>query len=187
VRVVVGRLGRAHGIRGDLSVEVRTDSPDRRFAPGAVLFTESPSVPRLVVEDARWHSGRLLVHLVGVDDRTQAEALRGLMLEAEVPDDEVPDAEDEYFDRQLVGLTVVMGDGAEVGTIREVVHLPSQDLLVVDRDGRPDALVPFVTAIVPEVDLVGRRVVIEPPPGLLDEAEGAEEKDGVDEVDGADQ
>jgi len=169
VRVVVGRLGRAHGIRGDLSVEVRTDEPEVRFAPGSRLMTDLPGEPDVVVEWSKWHSGRLLLHLVGVDDRTAAEALRGAMLEVEVSPDDQPDDEDEFYDRQLVGLRVEQADGSLVGKVREVVHLPGQDLLVVAREGRPDAWVPFVSAIVTEVDLSAGRVVLDPPPGLLDE------------------
>ena len=167
MRVVVGRLGRAHGVRGDIAVDVRTDEPERRFASGVQLFTDSDDHPVVVVQWARWHSGRLLLHLDGVDDRTAAEALRGALLEAEVADDETPDDADEYYDRHLVGLSVVTDSGVAVGTVREVVHLPGHDLLAVMRPDAPDVLVPFVTEFVPKVELRAGRITITPPDGLL--------------------
>jgi 16S rRNA processing protein RimM len=168
VLVVVGRIGRPHGIRGEVTVEVRTDSPDSRFAPGSVLETEPARLGPVTVEAARWHSGRLLLSVAGVHDRTGAEALRGLVLSADVADDEVPDDPDEYFDHQLRGLLVVTTDGAEVGVVRDVVHLPSQDLLAVTRADDREVLVPFVVEIVPEIDLGTRRVIVDLPPGLLE-------------------
>ena len=170
LRVVVGRIGRAHGIRGDLVVDVRTDEPERRMAPGAVLFTEPDRGP-LTVASGRVHSGRLLLCFEGVGDRTAAEALRGVVLLADVDADEVPDDEDEWYDRQLVGLRVAVvaaeGPGTEVGAVREVVHAPFQDLLVVALDAGGEAFVPFVAEIAVEVDLLAGRVLIDPPPGLL--------------------
>ena len=169
MRVVVGRIGRPHGIRGEVTVEVRTDEPEACFAPDCSLFVNG-SERTLVVARSHWHSGRLLLSFEGVHDRTQAEALRGLLLEIERADDAVPDDPEEFYDHALVGCTVALTSGEEVGTVREVVHLPAQDLLAVTlADGR-EALVPFVHAIVPEVDITARRVVIDPPPGLLDEA-----------------
>jgi len=173
VRVVVGRLGRAHGVRGDIAVDVRTDEPDRRFAAESRLFTDSVDHPVVVVQWARWHSGRLLVHLDGVDDRTAAEALRGALLEAEVADDETPDDADEYYDRHLIGLAVVTNAGDPVGTVREVVHLPGHDLLAVTRPDAPEVLIPFVTEFVPKVELRAGRITIAPPDGLLTDADVA--------------
>lgn len=177
VLVVVGRVGRAHGVRGDVVVEVRTDDPGRRFAPGSRLLTTSgaaapgpvPSTAAVTVENARWHSGRLLLHLCGVDDRTAAEALRGVLLQVEVDPGEVPTDADEFYDHQLVGLAVVDRAGASVGSVVEVVHGP-QDLLVVERStsDRTRSLIPFVRALVPEVDLDGGRLVVDLPDGLLD-------------------
>lgn len=171
MRVVVGRVGRPHGIRGEVTVEVRTDEPDRRFASDAVLSVEG-SARTLTVAATHWHSGRLLVQFVGVDDRNAAEAIRGSILEAERPDDEVPDDPEEFYDAQLVGCSAVVA-GEVVGDVADVVHLPAQDLLLVrlaGSEGVPEreVLVPFVQAIVPSVDVVSRRVVIDPPPGLLD-------------------
>lgn len=166
--LVVGRLGRPHGVRGEISVELRTDEPDERLAVGSVLQTEPASAGPLTVGGTRWHSGRLLLTLDGVGDRNGAEALRGVLLQAEVDPDQRPADPEEFYDRQLVGLAVVTLGGQVVGEVGEVIHLPAQDLLAVRREGRPEALVPLVAAIVPEVDLERRRVVIDPPPGLLD-------------------
>ncbi|TDE14120.1 ribosome maturation factor RimM [Jiangella asiatica] len=166
--VTVGRIGRAHGVRGEVTVEVRTDTPDERFADGAVLATEPAARGPLTVLASRWHSGRLLVRFDAVTDRTSAELLRGTMLLAEIAADARTGDPDEFFDHQLVGLTVVTVDGDELGAVREVVHAPGQDLLAVARPDGGEALVPFVTEIVPEVDLGASRVVVDPPAGLLE-------------------
>lgn len=165
---VVGRIGRPHGIRGEVTVEVRTDEPERRFAVGAVLVTVPAAAGPLTVTTARWHSGRLLLGLVGVDDRGAAEGLRGVLLEVEVDPDEVPEDPEEFYDHQLVGLRVETVEGARIGEVGEVVHLPGQDVLAVRRDGRRELLVPLVAAIVPEIDPAAGRIVIDPPPGLLE-------------------
>lgn len=164
MRVVVGRIGRPHGIRGEVTVEPRTDEPDERFAPGAVLLRSGAD---LVVERSHWHSGRLLVHFRGVEDRNAAEALRGTLLEVERPEDATPDDPEEFYDSTLLGCEVVGVGGAPLGTVVDILHLPAQDVLVIDVGGR-EALVPFVSEIVPDVDLAARRVVIDPPEGLLD-------------------
>lgn len=166
MRVVVGRIGRAHGIKGDVAVEVRTDEPDRRFAPGSTLVAGDRTV---VVAAARNHSGRLLLRLEGVGDRTAAEALQGTILEVDVDPDDVPDEDDAYYDHQLVGLRVHDHAGVDVGVVADVLHLPEQDLLSVDLDDGPSGLlVPFVTAIVPDVDLEAGHVGLADVPGLLD-------------------
>jgi 16S rRNA processing protein RimM len=168
VLVTVGRIGRAHGIRGEVSVEVRTDSPDVRFAVGARLTTLPERAEPLTVRQTRWHSGRLLMRFEGVVDRSGAEALRGILLLTHVSPDERPADPDEFFDHQLVGLRAVTTQGDEVGEVAEVLHFPAQDLLVILRNGSGEVLVPFVAELVPDIDLRGRRVVIAPPPGLLD-------------------
>lgn len=163
VDVLVGTIGRAHGLRGEVSVHVRTDEPERRFAPGARLLVAG--VPRTVAA-VRWHSGTLLLTLDRVTDRTAAEGLRGAELWASVPADEAPAEEGEYWDRDLVGLTVLDAAGTVVGTIGEVLHLPAHDVLVV-RTPAGDRLVPFVTEIVPEVDLAAGHVRVADVGGLL--------------------
>lgn len=169
MRVVVGRIGRPHGIAGEVTVEVRTDEPDERFAPGSVLLVDPPARD-LVVSSVRWHSGRLLVRFDGVADRNAAEALRGTLVHVERAEDEVPDEPDDYYDSSLIGCHAVLDDGTAVGDVEDVLHLPAQDLLVVRRPDGAEVLVPFVAAIVPEVDLEGRRIVLDPPDGLLDPA-----------------
>jgi 16S rRNA processing protein RimM len=167
MRVVVGRIGRPHGIRGEVTVEPRTDEPDERFAPGAVLQVDGP-VHELVVERTHWHSGRLLVVFAGVADRNDAEALRGLLLHVDRDEDETPDDPDEFYDSTLMGCLVELTDGSPVGEVIDVLHLPSQDMLVVKTPDEREILVPFIGAFVPTVDVAARRIVIEPPDGLLD-------------------
>jgi len=170
VRVVVGRIGRPHGIRGEVTVEVRTDEPDLRFTPGAVLSIEG-STRLLTVRRPHWHSGRLLVAFEGVDDRESAESLRGSILEIERSVDERPADAEEFYDSHLIGCAVVV-DGEVVGDVADVIHLPAQDLLGVRmagaEAGAAQVLVPFVHAIVTTVDLPGRRVLVTAPPGLFD-------------------
>lgn len=166
--VVVGRIGRPHGIRGEVTVEVRTDSPVLRFAPGSVLATEPARLGPLTVTAARWHSGRLLLVVEGLHDRNGAEALRGAILSAEVDDADVPEDPEEFFDHQLRGLAVATIAGVPIGTIDDVIHLPSQDLLSVRREDGREVLVPFVTEIVPEIDIDAGRVLVDLPPGLLE-------------------
>jgi 16S rRNA processing protein RimM len=171
VQLVVGRIGRAHGIKGEVSVEVRTDEPELRLAPGAVLATDPASAGPLTIATGRVHSGRLMLRFEGVADRTAAEGLRGTLLIAEVDPRQTPEDPEEFYDHQLIDLDVVTADGREVGRIAEVTHLPYQDLLVVRRPDGGEVLVPFVSEIVPEIDLDEQRAVITPPPGLLDEAD----------------
>ncbi len=169
VEVVVGVIGRAHGIRGEVAVQPRTDEPERRFAPGTPLRVEG-STRTLTVAGLRWHSGRLLVHFADLDDRTAVETVRGITLVADVDPDEQPDEPGEYYDRQLVGLAVQTEAGVRVGQIASVLHLPAQDVLEVATDAGV-RLVPFVTALVPDVDLTRRVVTVVEQDGLLSEGE----------------
>jgi 16S rRNA processing protein RimM len=171
VQLVVGRIGRAHGIKGEVTVEVRTDEPEQRLGPGAVLATDPASAGPLTIETGRVHSGRLLLRFEGVKDRTGAEALRNTLLIAEVDPTELPEDPEEFYDHQLMDLDVVTVDGTAVGRISEISHLPYQDLLVVKRPDGSEVMIPFVEEIVPEIDLEEQRAVINPPPGLLDEAQ----------------
>lgn len=166
MQLVVGRIGRPHGVRGEVTVDVRTDTPELRFAPGATLGTDPPSAGPLTVETARPHAGFLLVRFAGVTDRNAAEKLRGTLLVVESEQTPPLDDPDEFYDHQLIGLAVETVEGTRVGEVVDVLH-PAQDLLVVRR-GREDVYVPFVRALVPEVDLESGRLVIDPPPGLLD-------------------
>lgn len=167
IEVTVGRIGRAQGIKGEVNIELRTDEPGRRFVPGAVL--QLGSGPRTVeVATTRWHKGRLVVTFVGLPDRTAVEKLTGEWLNVRVPAAERPSEPEEYFDRQLVGLRVLDHDGTEVGTVAEVLHMPAQDLLRVDVDGQ-DRLVPFVSALVPVVDLEAGHLRLADVAGLLED------------------
>ena len=170
MRVVVGRIGRPHGIRGEVTVEVRTDEPDMRFAPGSALYVNG-SDRRLTVDRVHWHSGRLLVTFDGIVDRNAAETLRGLVVEVERSDDETPEDPEEFYDSALTGCTVEGMDGAVIGVVAEVIHLPSQDMLSVRTPGDEDVLVPFLARFVPTVDIAARRIVIDPPDGLIDQAD----------------
>ncbi|MFE4636973.1 ribosome maturation factor RimM [Streptomyces sp. NPDC056773] len=190
MELVVARIGRAHGIKGEVTVEVRTDEPELRLSPGAVLLTEPASTGPLTIEAGRVHSGRLLLRFAGVGDRTAAEALRNTLLIAEVDPSELPEEEDEYYDHQLMDLDVVLEDGTVIGRITEISHLPSQDLFIVERPDGTEVMVPFVEEIVAEIDLDEQRCVITPPPGLLDERDAVvastRDEDGGDGGDAKD-
>ncbi|MGW6978789.1 ribosome maturation factor RimM [Streptomyces sp. NPDC054932] len=196
MELVVARIGRAHGIKGEVTVEVRTDEPELRLSPGAVLKTEPATVGPLTIETGRVHSGRLLLRFAGVKDRTGAESLRNTLLIAEVDPSELPEEEDEYYDHQLMDLDVVLADGTEIGRITEISHLPSQDLFIVERPDGSEVMIPFVEEIVAEIDLEEQRCVITPPPGLIDEREAivvstrdeeaADSADSTDSTDSAD-
>jgi len=168
VQLVVGQVIRAHGIRGEVVVEVTTDEPDNRYAVGAALATDPAAAGPLTIEAVRRHQGRLIVAFEGVPDRDGAEALRGVQLcvdSAEVPPTADPD---EFHDFQLVGLRAISPAGEALGEVVRVQHAPGADLLVLRRPGGASALVPFVKEIVPTVDLAAGRVVLTPPEGLLD-------------------
>lgn len=164
LEIVVGSIGRAHGIRGDVAINLRTDEPERRFAVGQVL-REEDGRGTFTVETARWHGERLLVRFAELADRTAVEKARGTVLVTTVDADEQPDDEDEFYDRQLVGLEARC-DGVAFGTVTEVVHLAAQDLLSIRTD-EGERLVPFVSEIVPVVDVRGGFVEVVDVPGLL--------------------
>jgi 16S rRNA processing protein RimM len=168
MQLVVGRIAKAHGIGGEVSVEVRTDVPDQRFAVGATLETDPEDLGPLVIERSRWHSGRLLVAFEGVADRTAAERLRGAMLVVDSATSPAIDDDDEYWDHQLAGLEVVSTSNEPLGVVEDVVHPPGADLLVVRRPDGGETLVPFVRDIVTTVDIAAGRVVVDPPEGLLE-------------------
>ncbi|MBF6101842.1 ribosome maturation factor RimM [Nocardia cyriacigeorgica] len=172
MELVVGRVAKSHGVRGELVVEVRTDEPEARFAPGSTLrgrLARSKEVREFTVESAREHSGRLLVQVVGVEDRTAADALRGTLFLVDSDDLGPSQDPDEFYDHELEGLRVELADGTAVGTVTEVLHSAAGELLSVRAadDGR-EILIPFVMAIVPTVSVADGLVVIDPPEGLLD-------------------
>ncbi len=167
---VAARIGKAHGLRGEVTVQVHTDDPQGRFLVGAEFATESPSGAAgepLVLRSVRVHQGTYLLGFEGIPDRTAAEALRNTrLLLTDGAEDE--DADDGWYEEDLLGFTVLDTDGTEVGTVSALHLRPVQDLLEVRLPGGGTALVPFVDELVPEVDEDARRVVIDPPEGLLD-------------------
>jgi 16S rRNA processing protein RimM len=215
MQLVVGRVTRPHGVRGEVSVEVRTDDPDLRFAVGRVMATDPAAAGPLTVEAVRWHSGRLLIRFAGIGDRNQAEELRGTWLTLDSAEVGPTGDPDEFHDHELIGLAVVTTLGEPVGRVMDVRHF-GQDLLVIEpapasspagpeagpagaaaagaglvptgaaqaghgpgsptlaARARPgnrlgsELLIPFVAALVPEVDVAAGRLVIDPPPGLLE-------------------
>ncbi len=177
MEIVVGRVGRAHGIRGEVGVEVRTDEPERRFVVGTTLRTEPGSRP-FTVRSSRTHQQRRLVAFEQVEDRTTAEALHGLLLVLDVADDESPTDPEEFYDRQLVGLGVRPipesgGDpGDMLGRVHDVLHLPVQDVLACRLDDGREVLVPFVGELVPTVDVSSGWIGVRDVPGLLSTGEG---------------
>jgi 16S rRNA processing protein RimM len=172
--LLVARIGKPHGLHGEVTVQLHTDDPDARFALGAVLETKAApgsGVPRtLTVASTRVHRGIWLIGFEQIPDRTGAESLRGTQLfldAADLTSDQDDDSEGWYED-ELVGLAVVTTDGTVVGEVTALETRAVQDLLVVRLTGGGEALVPFVEAIVPEVDVDGGRVVVDAPPGLLE-------------------
>ncbi|WP_034276086.1 ribosome maturation factor RimM [Actinospica robiniae] len=173
MRLVVGRIGKAHGVKGEVTVEVRTDDPDLRFAAGAELLTEPAARGPLTVSRGRVQGGRLVLSFEGVHDRNGAEALRNTMLVAEVDPDELPDDPDEYYDHQLEGLAVRTVQGEELGVVEQMIHGPAQDLFSIRRPDGGELLLPFIEEFVPEVDLERGLVIADPPEGLLELSEPA--------------
>jgi 16S rRNA processing protein RimM len=168
MQVTVGRIGRPHGIRGDVVVGVRTDEPEARFAVGARLDTDPHGKGPLTVAAVRWQSGALIVRFKGIKYRTVAAELGGTWLTIDSAGLAPPDDPDEFRDHELVGLTVRTVAGVVVGEVTDVLH-HGQDLLAIKPASRagPEILVPFVKAIVTDVDIAGGTLVIDPPPGLL--------------------
>lgn len=166
MEVVVGRIGRPHGLRGDVTIAVNTDDPDARFAAGSVLGTDPDRGP-LTVANRRRSGGVLLLRFEGIEDRDAAEALRGTSLT--VPAETLPESDDpdEFYDHQLIGLAVRDPSGQDLGTVVEVWHPPASPVLLVRRPDGSDEAVPFVRALVPTVDLAQSYLVVDPPEGMF--------------------
>jgi 16S rRNA processing protein RimM len=160
MKLNVGRIGKAHGILGEATIEVRTDEAEDRFALGAVLETESHG--NLTVASARVHNGILLLSFEGIEDRNAIETLRNELLYADVDIDAPGVDEDDYHVLQLVGCKAFLVDGDEFGEVSEVLNLPGQDVLVIKSDSA-ETLIPFVRQLVPIVDLKARRMTVIPP------------------------
>jgi len=166
--LVIGQILRPHGVHGELVVDVRTDSPQERFVAGSVIKTEPAAAGPLTIESVRPHLGKLLIVFGGMADRNVAETMRGVLLCVDSDDVPPPADPEEFHDYQLVGLRAESATGEVLGEVVKIDHAPAADLLVIKlTDGRT-GLVPFVAAIVPEVDVAGGRVVLTPPDGLFD-------------------
>ena len=178
MQLVVATIGRAHGLKGDVALDLRTDTPDERLALGTVLRTDPPTSGPLTIARARNQGDRWVVGFREVGDRTAAEALRDAAGVVEA--DDSGDDEDAWYPHQLAGLRVELTDGTVVGEVIGLQPLPAQDALVVRETSGARTLVPFVRAIVPVVDVAGGRVVLDPPRGLLadDEPEVVPPADG---------
>ena len=157
MRLNVGRIGRAHGISGEATIEVRTDEPNERFAVGAVLDTD---LGPLKISSARNHNGVLLLAFNGIDNRSEIEKFRDVLLYSDVDVDQAR-GEDDFHKQQLIGLTALLEDGKVFGEVIDVINLPAQDCLVI-KTSRGETLLPFVKQLVPIVDLKGKNVIVRP-------------------------
>lgn len=164
MQLTVATVGRAHGLRGEVALDVRTEAPQERLAVGSVLATDPPDAGPLTVVRTREQAGRWYATFAEASDRTAAESLRGVALVVEV---DASGEEDAWYPHELVGLRAERPDGTLIGEVEALEPLPAQDALVVREVGGQRTLVPFVRAIVPVVDVPGGRVVVDPPAGLL--------------------
>lgn len=160
MRLNVGRIGRAHGILGEATIEVRTDDAATRFALGSSLETDSNGV--LVVESVRVHNGILLLAFAGHTDRNAVEKLRDVLLYADVDINAPGEDEDDYHVLQLIGCSAALQDGTVLGVVEDVLNLPGQDVLVIQTQSG-EVLIPFVRALVPEVDILAKTLTVIPP------------------------
>ena len=176
IDVLVGRVGKPHGLRGEVTLDVRTDEPELRFAVGATLRAVPPqgsaqnrssTLSTLTVSTTRWHQGVLLVRFEELSDRNAAESARGTVLHATLAPDASPADPEEFYAHQLIGLAAYDLEGTLLGEVTALATGSAQDLLTVRTPDGRDALVPFVTALVPEVDVAGGRIVVADRPGLV--------------------
>jgi len=165
MRLLVGRIGRAHGILGEATIEVRTDLPEDRFAVGARVQTDKHG--DLVITSHRWHNGILLLGFAGIFDRNAIENLRDTLMYADV-DIDAESGEDDYHVLQLIGCTAYLESGEEFGTVSEVINLPAQDLLAIQTPAG-EVLIPFVRQLVPIVDVANKKMTVIPPQYLAGE------------------
>jgi 16S rRNA processing protein RimM len=160
MRLLVGRIGRAHGILGEATIEVRTDEPDRRFAVGSTVSTDSHGELKII--SGRVHNGILLLGFDGFNDRNAIEKLRNTLLYADVDINEASDVADEYHVLQLIGCQVILEGGEVFGEVADVINLPGQDLLAIATNGG-EQLIPFVHQLVPAVDIKNKKITVIPP------------------------
>lgn len=181
----VGRLTKAHGLKGAIKVELYTDEPEKRFVPGAIFTLQVPTASKwhgktLELVELRWYNAHAVAFFAGIDDRSEAETLIKAILWVSQDAKELPDEDDAWYDHQLVGLDAIR-DGVKVGTVARVDHLPAQDLLAI-KTANGEVLVPFVKAIVPEVDVTTGTVTLTPPAGLFEELPDDDEPEPADEA-----
>jgi 16S rRNA processing protein RimM len=160
MRLLVGRIGRAHGILGEATIEVRSDEPDRRFALGNKVQTDSHG--ELTITSGRVHNGILLLGFEGFSDRNAIEKLRNVLLYCDVDINEPGIDEDDYHVLQLIGCAAHLENGEVVGEVSDVINLPGQDLLAIKTE-TGEILIPFVRQLVPVVDIAARKVIVIPP------------------------
>jgi 16S rRNA processing protein RimM len=160
MRLLVGRIGRAHGILGEATIEVRTDEPDRRFAIGRTVSTDSHGELKII--SGRVHNGILLLGFEGFNDRNAIEKLRNTLLYSEVDINETNDVADEYHVLQLIGCQVILENGDVFGEVTDVINLPGQDLLAIETN-EGEQLIPFVHQLVPAVDIKNKKITVIPP------------------------
>lgn len=164
MKVTVARIGRAHGLKGEVTVELRTDIPEERLKPGATLETEPDVAGPLTIVATRTQSDRWYLRIEDIDSREAAESLRGVELVVESDEDEEEGA---WYVHELVALRAERPDGTLVGQVVDLMDMPAQDLLIVREPSGHRAMIPFVEEFVPEVDVEGGRVIVTPPYGLL--------------------
>ena len=164
--LVVGRIGRAHGVRGEATIEVRTDDPDSRFAIGSLLQTNPENKGPLRITNAHFHNGTLLLSFDGITDRTAVEGLRNVLLLADVNPEDANTSEDDFHISQIVGCEVIDDLQKSWGVVTDVLHLPAQDTLVILHNGR-EILIPFVRAFVPNIDIKKKVIVVNAIESLL--------------------
>jgi 16S rRNA processing protein RimM len=176
----VGRLVKAHGLKGAIKLELYTDSPSERFKPGQILELQVPERSQwfgktITVLELRFYNQAPVLFIEGIDDRSKAETLIKAILLIETEADVLPEEPEAWYDHQLVGLKALVGT-ASVGTVIRVDHLPAQDLLAIET-ANGEVLVPFVKQIVPEVDIKSGQLLLTPPDGLFEVNQDAGDKD----------
>lgn len=173
--LVIGRIVKAHGVTGEVAVDIRTDDPEGRFAPGVTIRgrarlggSQSAADKEYVIESVRAHGGRMLMRLSGVNDRDSADRLRGTVFLVDSADLPPIEDADEFYDHQLEGMAVTTTDGRQLGAVSEVLHTAAGELLAVRDAEGTEVLIPFVSAIVMSVSLADQAIEIDPPDGLLE-------------------
>jgi 16S rRNA processing protein RimM len=184
MQLKIARLGKAHGVRGEVTVELLTDQPEERFYPGALFSLLSPAPffaetgKKLTLESSFLHNGRWILAFEGIESRNKVEEFRNHFIQADIDVEHEGDGEDDFHVQQLIGITAVDSEGNALGEVTDILNLPGQDVVVIKIDGK-EKLVPFVYEFVPTISVEKKIMVINPPAGLFDE-EDPDEEHGVD-------